>query len=128
MKKYLKGALVALIMPVLMANGACDKVTGGAETPAQVVFALKSRYEVALIAANKYEDFKRCTVVPKTTPCSDPEVVQAIRRADNAVKLAMDAAERVVRDPNALKSTKDLVIASARESLSALTVLIADYI
>jgi len=116
----MRNTLSAFIVAVALA--AC----AGAETPAQLVYVAKERYSVVLDAANKYEDLKRCTVVDAPKACSDPEAVEVLRKADNAVRLALDEAEAVVRDPAASESALSLAVRSAEGAIATFAAILAD--
>lgn len=106
-----------LIVLCLFGLSACAAVE--AETPAQRVFALKSDYRAVLILATTYESLPSC---PNTSEpvCSDPDVVDLIRGADDKAAFALDGAEQVVRSEVASESTASLAIEAARKALEVL--------
>lgn len=106
--------VVAPLLLLVLANCA----TVEAETPAQVIFALKSDYRAVLELAVTYESLPRCPQ-PDTVVCSDPDVVDLMRRADNHTATVLSGAEQVVRSAGASPDTLDLVVSSARQALEA---------
>ncbi len=93
-------------------------------TPAQVVYAAKGAYATALSGAVAYESMPRCApAVPK--PCSDPELVAQIRKADNVAAAALDAAEAAVRTPAVGTTARDRAIQAAQAALAAFSALVA---
>lgn len=99
---------------LLLTLTACGATQG--ETPAQVVFGLKSDYKAVLELAVTYESLPRCPQ-PDTVVCSEPKVVDLLRRADNHANAALTGAEEVVRSEAASRSTIDLAIESAMKAL-----------
>jgi hypothetical protein len=65
----------------------------------------------------------RCApAVPK--PCSDPELVAQIRKADNVAAAALDAAEAAVRTPAVGTTARDRAIQAAQAALAAFSALV----
>ena len=80
-----------------------------AQTPEQKAYALQSDYNGLLEAALTYESLPRCDVAPD--PCSDEDVVQAIRDADTVAFNALQGVQQALRG------------GSETELLDALTIL-----
>lgn len=95
----------------------------GTTTPAQTVYAAKSAYAAALTVAVAYESQKRCApAVPQ--PCSDPDVVAQLRRADKVAAASLDAAEAAVRTPVIGPDAAGKAIAAANAALTALQAIV----
>ena len=98
--------------------------TSGPSTPAQTVFAAKSGYAAVLTAAVAYESLPRCSAtVPQ--PCSSPELVAQLRKADNTANAALDAAETAVRTPSVGSDARSKAVATATTALAALQALLS---
>lgn len=114
-----KSLVLAFACFALIATTAASCPSGVAETPQQRVFALKTEYAALLQVAVGYESLPRC---PETTAsaCSDPKIVETMRKVDTNVVQALDAAETAVRsgafdDGGVL----DSIIASARAAVTS---------
>ena len=121
----MKRFLFRLLAPglLLAALAACPSLE--AETPAQRVFALKAEYRAVLALAVDYESLPRCPAV--TTPvCSEPDVVELLRRADARASLALDGAEQVVRSPAASAGDLALALEAARAAVAVLRQVLID--
>lgn len=105
--------IFASLLGLLLLAG-CAATEG--ETPQQIVFGLKSDYKAVLELAVTYESLPRCPQ-PDTAVCSEPEVVDLLRKADNHANTALNGAEEVVRSEAASKSTVDLAVESATKAL-----------
>ncbi|MDJ0944214.1 MAG: hypothetical protein QNJ30_12150 [Kiloniellales bacterium] len=115
--------LALLASGLLALVAACASLE--AETPAQRVFALKSEYRAVLALAVDYESLPRCP--SETTPvCSEPEVVELLRRADRRAELALDGAEQVVRSPAASEGAVALALESAGAAVAVLRQVLID--
>lgn len=116
--------VLRLLAPGLLAAlAACASLE--AETPAQRVFALKSEYRAVLGLAVDYESLPRCPAV--TTPvCSEPAVVELLRRADGRAEIAMDRAEQVVRSPAASQGAVALAVEAAGAAVAVLRQILID--
>ena len=113
-----------LLAPWLLAAlAACASLE--AETPAQRVFALKSEYRAVLGLAVDYESLPRCPGAA-TPVCSEPAVVELLRRADRQAELALDGAERVVRSPAASQGAVALAVEAAGAAVAVLRQILAD--
>lgn len=117
MTKFFAVPLFALIL------SACAAVTP--QTPEQAVFAATSAYNGALGAAVTYESLPRCSdTVP--LPCSETDVVDAIRKADSAAWAALELAQNTVRNPNISAAIKDLSLENALNAVAAFTNILSD--
>lgn len=112
-----------LIAPLLLLLAVVG--CSGASTPAQMVFAAKSRYQIALDLADQYEDLPRCTLPDAPIACSDPGIVDVLRKTDLAADSALDNAEIVVRDPASTESALSLAVASAQAAVASLVEIVA---
>lgn len=106
----------------LAALASCATTTN---TPAQTVFAAKSAYAAALTAAVSYESLRRCApAVPQ--PCSSPELVAQIRKADTTASAALDAAETAVRTTAVTDDARSKAVQTANLALAALQALLTN--
>lgn len=112
--RYFLAALVAVIL------AACATVQP--QTPAQAVYQVKSNYAAALEVAVAYTRLPRCTE-PVTVPiCSRYDVIVRLQQADRAAAPALDAAEKVVRAPDAGANPQTAILA-AQQAVAALTAI-----
>ena len=100
------------------------------DTPAQVVYGLQADYNAALAIALAYESQPRCEDGQDLTEavCSDPEVVEIIRAADDKAWAGIAAAQDVVLTPGATDDAVSLAIASARAAVDVFEAVIAEEI
>ena len=120
----MRGLAARLLAPCLLAAlAACASLE--AETPAQRVFALKAEYRAVLALAVDYESLPRCPVAP-TPVCSEPAVVDLLRRADGRAEIALDGAEQVVRSPAASEGAAALALEAAGAAVAAFRRLLID--
>lgn len=110
-----------LAVGCLLLVSACS----GAETPAQIVFAAKERYKVALSLAVEYNKLPRCDIPAAPLVCSEPRVVDILRKTDEAADAALDNAEVVVRTPGATEDALSLAVASAQAAVASLVEIVA---
>jgi hypothetical protein len=116
----MRRSLTILTLAAALAAGCAST---SSTTPAQVVFATKGAYATALTAAVAYESLRRCApAVPK--PCSDPDLVAQIRKADNVAAAALEAAEAAVRTPAIGTTARDRAIQAAQAALAAFSALV----
>jgi hypothetical protein len=87
--------------------------------PAAKVFSAKSTYDAALTLAVAYKRLPPCGQPTSPTLCSDKETVATIQKADTVSFEALNAAEKVVRDPKAAESARQTAVAWATESAAA---------
>jgi hypothetical protein len=117
-KKKLIGIAAAFIMTTGFLGCAND-------TADQSVFNIRAGYVAGpLTLATAYESLPRCT---ETTSkgCSDPKVVEQLRKADLAAKSALDNAEFFVRNHGDLEA-KD-AIEAARSAIASMSKIITIY-
>ncbi|MCG8597249.1 MAG: hypothetical protein MI785_23155 [Kiloniellales bacterium] len=120
----MRGLAARLLAPCLLAAlAACASLE--AETPAQRVFALKAEYRAVLALAVGYESLPRCPVAP-TPVCSEPAVVDLLRRADGRAEIALDGAEQVVRSPAASEGAAALALEAAGAAVAVFRQLLID--
>lgn len=109
------------LSPVLVAS--CTPTN----TPAQAVYQAKADYEAALALAVKYHNQPACT--PGTNPllCSDPRVVDVLRKADNAAEATLNNAEATVRSSTATTNQQQLAVQAAQSAVQALSAVLQQY-
>lgn len=116
--------LVGLLAMAALALAACgDK----APSPASQVYAAKNAYEAALIGAVAYNNLPRCGTPTSPPACSDQAAVGAIRKANDAARTTLDAAEKTVRDPTVNADVKAAIVVGATNAVSALQAILAIY-
>jgi len=97
-------------------------LVGCTADPQQIVFDARSAYDATVLApAANYNELPRngtpqC-VVQKV--CSDQKVVNVIRKTDDTAKIALDAAEDAVRNPDFDTSTKKAAAIAAQDAVTA---------
>ena len=107
--------MLAIILAIGL--GGCATVFGGAETPQQRAFAIKSDYAGILKLAVAYESLPRCPEGFSSQACSNPAIVARLRAADLIIDRAIDEMVTIVMDPEASGSKLDLAIAVAMRAL-----------
>lgn len=109
------------ILAIVGLLGGC---AGAVDSPAKTVFEIRSGYLVVLTAAEGYESLPRC---PETTSkiCSDPDIVDVIRKADLTAKDALDAAETTVRQHPEINA--EFAIAAAQNAVEAMKSILLTY-
>lgn len=119
-------ALVGLLSLALLAG--C--LTTGGDTkpsPAALAYATKNSYEAALIVAVRYNELPRCGKSTSPPLCSDQAAVETIRKANAAARVALDKAEKIVRDPALKDDAKATAVAAAVEAVDALKAILTIY-
>lgn len=97
-------------------------------TPEKAVFEARSAYDAAVLApAANYNELPRngtpeCAVAKI---CSDQSVVDSLRKADEAAKTTLDAAEDVVRNHPTWDASA--AVAAAQEAVAAAEKILALY-
>lgn len=112
----------AFLAGLALAVTACTALPTGT-TPAQVVFAAKTGYAVALTGAVEYESLARCSPTV-SLPCSDPDLVAQLRAADDVANKALNAAEKAVRTPAIGTDAASKAAAAAQAALAAFEALV----
>lgn len=105
-------ALVGMLALAACATAAVKQQTS--------VFELRSSYAIYLDAAAAYAQLPFCakgTAPTVAAPCSDPHAVIALKKADDAAKIALDSAETVVRDNPVVDASS--AIAAAQKAFDA---------
>lgn len=113
----MKRLILSIFMLCAAALGACATPS---DTPQQVVFAAKEGYATALTAAVAYKHLPVCTDAVKA-PCSKPEIVRQLQKADTVASGALDAAETAVRTPGFGTNLVSSAIAAASAAVGAFT-------
>lgn len=98
-------------------------------TPSQqnVVLASKNTLVAAQTLAIQYTSLPRCGQSTSPPLCSDAAVVISIRKANADAVVALDAAEKVVRDPAASSSAIAEATAAASQAITALQTIVANH-
>ncbi len=87
------------------------------QSPQQAVYLIKGDYAAALSVAVQYRSLPVC---PAPAPCAENAVVAQIQQIDNVAYLAIDAAEKAVRDPAADGTVTQQAILAAQGALDTL--------
>lgn len=119
----MKKSLIMLIAAAALAVGCAS--TGPVQTPAQAVFAAKGSYNAALTVAVAYKRLPRCSDA-QPAPCSKPELIAQLQKADNVAAAALDAAEAAVRTPLVGATATARALSAAQAALAALTAMVAN--
>ncbi len=113
-------------LPIILTGVVLTACSTDSQTtsPAKTVFQIRSTYVSVLTLAEGYEGLPRC---PETTSkvCSDPDVVDIIRKSDLTAKDALDAAETTVRSHPELDAT--FAISAADNAVAALQNILTRY-
>lgn len=123
MKRLLFAA--ALAIGALLATAGCDRI-GAPETPQQKVFAAGTGYETATKAALVYLTLPRCAA-PKVQPCSEPGVVEQVKKADAVVYAALIQAKTVVVDPSKTATVANAAVTALQSALTVFNAVLAQY-
>lgn len=123
--------LITLILSAALAGCATTSGTSppgttttvAGDAAARTVFATKSAYAGALAAAVAYKRLPVCAT-PPALPCSKPEIVAQLQKADNVAAGALDAAEAAVRTPSLGTSALDTAVGAASAALAAMNALL----
>lgn len=97
---------------------------GAFNSPEKAVYQIRSGYTTLLVAAVQYESLVRC---PETTEklCSDPGVVDILRKADTTAEAALDAAEDTVRNHPEIDG--EFAVAAAENAVEAFRTILTTY-
>ncbi len=125
-------ALMLLMLGALAAGGpiGCASYTAAQHaTPARVVYAIQADYVATLRVAAAYESLPRCGPADdaKMLSCSAPNVVAGLRSADNDAWVALEAAQKAVRDPAAAQSKLELAIAGAKAAVEVFAAVVRNH-
>lgn len=112
---------VALLLVGLVA--ACANQNTG-PSPANIVYAAKQTFVGAQTLAIQYVSLPRCGQPSSPPLCSDQGVVDAIKKGNNDAVIALDAAEKTVRDPNASGSVVNAAVVGAQNAVAAFTAIV----
>lgn len=122
MKRVFLG-LAAVIGLAIVA--ACSQF-GSPQTAQQKVFAAGTVYETVTKAALVYVSLPRCAA-PKVQPCSEPGVVDEIKKADNVAYAALTQAQAIVVDPAKTGSVANAAAASVESALVVFRAVLTQY-
>lgn len=117
MKRLLALALVLLV-------GACAGVSPSQQN---LVLASKNTLAASQTLAIQYTSLPRCGQPMSPPLCSDAGVVGQIRKLNADAVVALDAAEKVVRDPAATSSAASEAIDAASKAISAFQTIVANH-
>jgi hypothetical protein len=124
--RYIPARLTYLYLAVALALGLLAGCASRlAETPAQMVFAVQTEYNGLLAIALAYESMPRCSET-RPQPCSDPLIVEEIRKADNDAWAALLAAQEVVRSGQLQGSVFDASMVIAKGLIQTFTNVLAN--
>jgi hypothetical protein len=117
----------SLILAVVLAAGlaGCASAPSAPDTPQQAVYAAKSAYATALTAAVAYKRLPACSVT-RPAPCSHPDLVAQLQKADNVAAASLDAAEAAARTPLVSATATGQAVRAAQAALNAMTSLVAN--
>ena len=90
------------------------------QTPAQAVYATQGAYASALTIAVAYKQLPDCARPPTPKLCSDRATVVKLQEADDKAYAALQAAQTLVRNPNAGFNLQT-AIAAANAAVGLLT-------
>lgn len=116
-----------LFLPILAALALAACASGASPSQQNLVYAAKQSFVAAQTLAIQYTSLPRCGMPDSPALCSDVGVVSVIRKANADAVVALDSAEKVVRDPNATSSAINEAIASATEAVRSLQAIMANH-
>lgn len=111
MKRLFAGLMFALL-------AACSTAP---QSPAQSVYAVQGNYAAALTIAVAYKQLPDCATTAATL-CSKPDIVARLQKADDVAYPALQAAQNIVRQPNAGANATTAIFA-AQQAVAALTAI-----
>lgn len=109
MKRLFAGLIFALL-------AACSTTP---QSPAQAVYAVQGNYAAALTIAVAYKSLPDCAATTAVL-CKKADIVGKLQKADDAAYPALQAAQNIVRQPNAGANAQTAIFA-AEQAVSALT-------
>ena len=116
-----------LFLPIIAALALSACASGATPSQQNLVYAAKQSFVAAQTLAIQYTSLPRCGLPESPPVCSDVGVVSVIRKANADAVVALDSAEKVVRDPNATSSAINEAIASATEAVRAMQAILANH-
>lgn len=118
-----------LILVALFGLTACPANQPTVTTAAlqQKVLAAEVAYEVPLALALAYNNRPRCTTPPTVVFCSDPAVVDVIRKTNHNIQTALAAAMTLASTPGVTDSAVTAAIASATQLIGPLQSILDSY-
>lgn len=120
---------IFLSLLAAFALAACAQSTPTASTAAlqQKVLAAETAYEAPLRLAIAYNARPRCTVPKTVTLCSDPGVIEQIRKANHNIMTAFDAAMNIASTPGVSESKVTAAITVATDAIGPLQQILDSY-
>jgi hypothetical protein len=115
MKTFVK---MAALSAVLFISACAVKPSN----PQQAVFEVETAYKDALSVAAAYDSLPSCTA-GTTVVCSSTAVAKQLKSAKDVAQIAVDNAEKAVRDPNFATGSMGEVIVAAQAAVAALTAI-----
>jgi len=95
------------------------------DSAGKTVFRIRAAYDAGpLVLATNYESLPRCGTV-ESKICSDPGVVEELRKADLSAVAALDAAESFVRNHPEMDASD--AIEAANLAVSVFAQILANY-
>lgn len=110
---------LALASALVIAGCAANN-QGSLPSAQNTVYALKNTFASAQTAAIQYTSLPRCGQSTSPPLCSDAGVVAQIRKYNGDAVVALDAAEKTVRDPTASTGAMQAAIVGAQNAVTAL--------
>lgn len=119
----------ALIFSFLLLLGACASTQPSVQSPQQRIYALKADYLAPQTAMARYAQLPRCKSSSwlSKEPCSKPEAVSEMRKANAEAVAALDAAEQVVRNPKSTANSAELALAAASRAVDVVRNVLSNY-
>lgn len=110
---------IMITVALLLVAACAQNNQGSLPSPANTVYALKNTLASAEIVAVQYNSLARCGRPTSPPLCSDAGVISIVRQSNDDARIALDAAEKTVRDPNVSKSAADAAVVSAQNAVGA---------
>jgi hypothetical protein len=126
MPKMLPVSFTLLAIAVITACASAQPTPSTAALQ-QKVLAAEVVYEAPLTLAIAYNKRPRCTIPKTIVLCSDPAVVDQIRKANHAVMTAFDAAMNIAATPGVTDSAVTAAIAVATQAIGPLQSILDIY-
>jgi hypothetical protein len=129
MKSTATAILAAISLALMLGGCAGPSASPTTNTAAlqQKVLAAEVAYEAPLALAVAYNKRPRCTVPPTIVLCSEPVVVEQLRKANHAVMTAFGAAMNVASTPGVSESAVVAAIAVATDAIGPLQTILSAY-
>lgn len=113
--------LFALMGAGAVALSACSSTT--TRNAQASVYGLDTALNTALTGALVYKSLPECKGGDEGL-CHEPLVLKQIMAAETAAETALDAAEKVVRDPKAMDSSANAAVAAAQAATASFQTIV----